>query len=136
MPSQTAKALASGAEAEYWDGLLAGELRLQRCRACKKWHWPAVFRCAACGSWEHDWESVALAGKIFSWTRSWHPFEGLERIEKPFVVAVVELEGGGNARLVGIMDGPDDVRIGQNVTGRIAETVFQDQVVPAIRWAS
>lgn len=136
MPSDAAIALASGAEAEYWDGLLAGELRLQRCASCNVWHWPAAFRCAECGSWDHVWEPVALSGKVYSWTRSWHPFGGLEAIGKPFVIAVVQMEGGGKARLIGIMDDPGEVRIGQSVTGRITTTEFAGGSVPSIRWAA
>lgn len=136
MASAAAVALSVGAEAEYWDGLLAGELLLQRCADCRAWHWPAVFRCAACGSWEHIWEKAALTGQVYSWTRSWHPFGGLEAIDKPFVIAVVQLDGGGRARLVGIMDDPGGVRIGQPVTGRITATPFGDGAVPSIRWSA
>lgn len=136
MPSAAAAALSVGAESEYWDGLLAGELRLQRCAGCRAWHWPAVFRCAACGSWEHLWEPVALTGNVYSWTRNWHPFGGLEALEKPFVIAVVALGGGGGARLVGIMDDPGDVHIGQTVRGRITTTQFAADTVPSIRWSA
>jgi uncharacterized OB-fold protein len=136
MPSATATALAVGAEAEYWDGLMAGELRLQRCARCAAWHWPAVFRCKDCGSWDHVWEPVDLAGSVYSWTRSWHPFGGLEALEKPFVIAVVQLKGGGGARLVGIMDDPGEVRIGQSVTGRTTTTIHAGEPVPAIRWSA
>lgn len=136
MVSDKAAALATGAEAEYWEGLMAGELRLQRCTGCGAWHWPAVFRCAGCGSWEHAWEAVALNGTVYSWTRSWHPFGGLEAIDKPFVIAVVQLEGGGNARLVGMMDDPGDVRIGQKVSARIESVPFGDKDVPSIRWSA
>jgi hypothetical protein len=136
MTVEDAKALASGAEADYWAGLAEGELRLQKCAACGTWHWPAVFRCAECGSWDHDWEPVELSGAIYSWTRTWHPFGGLEEIEKPFVISVVQLDGGGQARLVGIMDTPDDVRIGQKVTGHIATTIYAGRSVPSIRWTA
>lgn len=134
MPSSAATAYSVGAEAEYWDALLAGELRLQRCAGCKTWHWPAVFRCAECGSWEHEWEPVALTGKVYSWTRTWHAFGGIESIGKPFVIAVVALEGGGGARLVGIMDDPGDVHVGQPVRGRITTTPFGAEQIPSIRW--
>lgn len=136
MASTDATALSVGAEAEYWDGLLSGELRLQRCAGCSTWHWPAVFRCAGCGSWEHVWETAALTGKVYSWTRSWHPFGGLEAIDKPFVIAVVQLDRAGQARLVGIMDDPGEVSIGQPVRGRITTTPFGDATVPSIRWSA
>lgn len=136
MPSDRAATLAIGAEAEYWDGLFAGELRLQRCGKCRKWHWPAVFRCADCGSWDHVWEAVSLHGTIYSWTRTWHPFGGLEALDKPFVIAVVQLNGGGGARLAGIMNDAGDVRIGQSVQGSISSTPFAGGDIPAIRWSA
>lgn len=135
MPSEEAQALAYGAEAEYWDGLLAGELRLQKCAGCGSWHWPAVFRCAGCGSWDHVWEAVELTGTVYSWTRSWHPFGGLEDISKPFLIAVVELAGGGHARLMGIVDDTPEVHIGQKVYGQISTTKCAAQTVPSIRWS-
>ena len=135
MPSQRAEELASGAEAEYWDGLLSGDLRIQRCASCGKWHWPAVWRCASCGSWEHRWESVPLEGRVFSWTRTWHPFGGLEALEKPFLTGVIELKGADGARLMGIIEEDDAVAIGDVVTGKISENVCFDNVVPTIRWS-
>ena len=57
-------------------------------------------------------------------------------LEKPFVIAVVQLKGGGGARLVGIMDDPGEVRIGQSVTGRTTTTIHAGEPVPAIRWSA
>lgn len=131
-----ASELATGAEAPFWQGLLDGKLALQRCKGCKSWHWPAVWRCSACGSWEHVWEDVAMRGEIYTWTRNWHPFGGLEALEKPFVIVVVKLDGAHGARLMGILDGETtDVAIGQKVTGRVAQTPYADRSVPAIRWS-
>lgn len=76
-----------------------------------------------------------MRGKIYAWTRTWHGFGGLEALDKPFVSIVVALDGGGGARLMGILDGETEgVAIGQAVVGRIAETPFGGQAVPAIRW--
>ena len=134
MISLKTDALATGADAPYWDGLLAGELRLQKCTGCNRWHWPAVWRCSDCGSWEHAWQGVEPSGKVYSWTRTWHAFGGLEGITKPFVIAVVELAAAGGARLTGIMDDPGKVEIGQSVSGMITSTPFGNSLVPAIRW--
>tara|TARA_R110002072_G_scaffold93924_6_gene208002 strand:- start:4232 stop:4642 length:411 start_codon:yes stop_codon:yes gene_type:complete len=127
-------ALATGADSPYWDGLLAGELRLQQCAGCQSWHWPAVWRCSDCGSWDHVWSHVEPAGTIYSWTRTWHGFGGLEGISKPFVIAVVELADAGGVRLIGILDAPGEIHIGQDVSGTITTTPYGSNEVPAIRW--
>src|SRR3546814_3931465 len=67
-----------GADGPYWQALAEGRLELPRCEGCNRWHWPAVFRCGECGSWDHRWHTVATEGTIFSWTRTWHPFDGSE----------------------------------------------------------
>lgn len=76
-----------------------------------------------------------MRGKIYTWTRTWHGFGGLEALDKPFVSVVVALDGGGGARLMGILDGDTEgVAIGQAVVGGVAETPFGGEAVPAIRW--
>jgi uncharacterized protein len=131
----TAAQLATGAEEPFWQALLEGRLSLQKCAGCKEWHWPAVWRCSDCGSWEHVWEEVPMRGEIYTWTRTWHPFGGLDALERPFVTLVVALEGGGGARLMGILEGAaEGVAIGQKVVGRVAETEYDGRAVPAIRW--
>tara|TARA_R110001606_G_scaffold319062_1_gene465932 strand:+ start:6550 stop:6960 length:411 start_codon:yes stop_codon:yes gene_type:complete len=127
-------ALVTGADGPYWDGLIAGTLRLQQCAACQTWHWPAVWRCSDCGSWGHDWRTIEPRGTIYSWTRTWHAFGGLEALAKPFVIAVVELAAAGGIRIAGIMEDPGAVYIGQDVSGTITTTPFGESEVPAVRW--
>jgi len=123
-----------GAEGRYWQALAEGHLELPQCTGCGRWHWPAVWRCGACGSWEHRWREVALSGAIFTWTHTWHPFGGTEGIDKPFVTLLVSL-AEVPIRLLGILEGPEDgVKIGAAVIGRIDRTPFGDHFVPAIRW--
>ena len=129
-----AAALSTGADGPYWSALLEGRLQLQRCAACKQWHWPAVWRCSHCGSWEQSWEDVSLRGKVYSWTRTWHAFAGIEHLAKPFVIAVVKLDGGGGARLVGIVDDNADVAIGDAVAGCVGETPYDGASIPALKW--
>tara|TARA_R110001606_G_scaffold236227_1_gene384240 strand:- start:204 stop:443 length:240 start_codon:yes stop_codon:yes gene_type:complete len=77
---------------------------------------------------------VSPEGTIYSWTRTWHPFGGLEAVEKPFLIAVVELQAAGKIRLAGLMDESDTVHIGQKVSGEIGTTLYDGRDVPAIRW--
>lgn len=128
--------LTSGADETYFEGLLCGEIRLQSCAGCGVSHWPAVFRCAECGSWEHEWNAVAPAGTIYSWTRTWHPFSGTEGFETPLVSLVVSLNEVPSVRLLGVFGNKDvDPRIGEQVRAETTSVAFQDRSIPALRWS-
>src|SRR5690348_16328737 len=58
----------------YWEGLVAGELRIQRCAACGRWSWPADWRCPSCGGYDMVWEQVEPVGHVYSWIRTHLPF--------------------------------------------------------------
>ena len=124
-----------GAEGRYWDALAEGRLELPRCAGCGRWHWPAVWRCGDCGSWEHDWTATRLAGSVFSWTRTWHKFGGAEGLETPFVTVLVTL-ADAPVRLLGVVEGDEtSLRIGAPVSGRVGRTPFGEAAIPAIRWS-
>lgn len=123
-----------GGDRRYWDALAEGRLELPRCAACGRWHWPAVWRCGDCGSWDHVWTERPLAGEVFTWTRTWHRFPGTEELPLPFVTAVVALPGLP-VRLAGIVEGDDSaIEIGTPVAGRIASTLAFGRSIPALRW--
>ena len=46
----------------FWDGLAAGEVRLQRCRACDSWVFYPRPRCSPCLSDALDWHTVSGRG--------------------------------------------------------------------------
>jgi hypothetical protein len=128
--------IASGADQQFWDSLAEGRLQMPRCHDCGRWRWPAVWRCADCGSWSQVWAETPMRGAIYAWARTWHPFGGLERIETPFVTAVVTLEGAGGARLTGLLEGAEDgLAIGAKVRGRIDVTRVAGDSIPSIRWS-
>ena len=62
-----------GLDRAYWDGTRAGELRVQRCRACRAFQWGPEWICHACLSFELAWVAVEPRGRIYSWERVWHP---------------------------------------------------------------
>ena len=95
-----------GAEGPYWDALAQGRLMLPRCDGCGKWHWPAVWRCGACGSWDHAWHEQPLAGTVFTWTRTHHRFAGTEGLDRPYATALVLLDAVP-IRLNGLIEGRD-----------------------------
>jgi uncharacterized OB-fold protein len=124
-----------GAEGRYWDALLEGHLELPRCKGCGAWRWPAVWRCGECGSWEHEWMVQPLAGTVFTYTRTHHPFGGTEAFAKPFATLLVALHSVP-VRLTGVLEGAEQgLRIGAAVTGRIDRTRFGEVQIPALRWS-
>ena len=76
-----------------------------------------------------------MAGAVYSWTRTWHPFGGTEGIGVPFVTVVVELPQAGGLRLTGVLEGESaDLKIGAPVHGAVGETLFNGLQIPTIRW--
>lgn len=123
---------ADGHDRPYWDGLVAGELRLQRCGSCQMWIWGPQPVCGDCFSFDIGWEAVEPRGTVYSWARSRYPFieEMADRI--PYVTVLVELPGAGGRRVLGIIDDDEgrDPVIGEPVAG-----VFeQAEPWPLLRW--
>ncbi|WP_109529522.1 MULTISPECIES: Zn-ribbon domain-containing OB-fold protein [Nocardia] len=123
-----------GLDQPYWDGLRAGELRLQRCTRCREWIWGPQWICGHCHTFDPGWEPVDPVGTVYSWSRSHYPFitELAERV--PYVTVLVALPNAGNRRVLGILTGEDTdrVRIGDPVTGHIE--LDEGATWPLLRW--
>ena len=124
-----------GDDGRYWLALGEGRLELPRCVTCQHWHWPAPFRCPDCGSAELAWHEVVPSGRIFTWARAQHPFAGTEGLGLPYTSVLVELPDAGGIRLLGLLDGDTEPRIGAPVTGAVTTTHAFDRDVPAWRWS-
>jgi uncharacterized OB-fold protein len=123
-----------GIDAAYWEGLAAGELRMQRCDGCDAWRWGPVWRCADCGSWDLTWRQVEPVGTVYSWIRTHQAFVPALADAVPFVNVLVELPHAGSRRMLGVLVGPEEgLRIGAPVRG-----VFQQNAGAAsatiLRW--
>lgn len=75
----------------YWEGAREGELRLQRCDACRKAYFPPRPFCPDCGSREVSVFRASGRGKLHSYVINHMKAPGFE---PPYAVAVVELEEG------------------------------------------
>ena len=83
----------------YWDGLQAGQLRVQRCHACQRLrHYPRPM-CPACQSFELDWVVLAGLGTVHSWTRPHQSALPGFAEQVPFTLITVDMAEG--VRLLG-----------------------------------
>lgn len=100
----------------FWEGTLAGELRIQRCAECGRLRHPPGPMCPTCNSLE--WDSVVASGRgeVYSFIVHHHP--PVYGLETPFAVAVVALEEG--TRIVGNVVGrdPSEIEVGMPVEVR------------------
>ena len=125
------------ADDEYWRGLEEGRFALQRCASCKRWTWPAHFRCGQCGSWEFEWQALEPKGVVFTWTRSQYAFDRvLERKDDvPYVTIVAEIPEADGARVMGVLKGDESgLRIDARVRGVIEPPCAKTKWYPSIRW--
>jgi uncharacterized OB-fold protein/acyl dehydratase len=101
----------------WWDGIDAGELRIQRCKECGVLRHPPRPMCGSCQSIAWDWTVSAGAGSVYSFVVMHHP--PIPGYDFPLPVALIELDEG--TRLVANVAGcaPSDVKIGMRVQARI-----------------
>jgi uncharacterized OB-fold protein len=104
-----------GLDAPYWDGLRAGELRIQRCGNCARWIWTAEPMCPDCHTFDPGWEAVAPDGVVHTWTRTWNRFH--PAAASPYTTVLVELPRAGGRRVLGLWTAADDPVIGVRTRG-------------------
>ncbi len=99
----------------FWEGVQAGELRLQQCNDCRVLHHPPAPLCDRCGSSNQGY--VVSSGRGVVYSHVTHHYPKLPGVELPHVVLLVELEEG--VRLVSELSGsgtaPGEVHIGMPV---------------------
>jgi uncharacterized protein len=120
--------LADGLDEPHWAGLRDHRLLVQRCARCQGWQWAPEVLCHRCHSFEVGWSEVEPRGRIFSWTRVWHPAHDGLREAVPYAALVVELPHADGVRIIGNLLGDQlgELRVGIDVVG-----VFEDHSVGA-----
>ncbi|UYP18674.1 zinc ribbon domain-containing protein [Rhodococcus sp. Z13] len=123
-----------GLDLPHWEGLVEGELRLQRCNACRAWIWGPQAICGSCHGFDIGWEKVEPAGTVYSWHRSWYPYMDEYAGRLPYVTVLVELPGADGRRVLGLLvdDIDEDPRIGDEVVGAIE--LDEGARWPLVRW--
>jgi uncharacterized OB-fold protein/acyl dehydratase len=76
----------------FWEGVEAGELRLQRCSSCSHLNHPPQPLCASCGSSDQGYVVASGRGVVYSHVT--HHYPPIPGVERPHAVLLVELEEG------------------------------------------
>jgi uncharacterized protein len=77
----------------FWDAVEQGELRLQQCGDCAKFHFPPSPACPHCSSRAQAWKPVSGRGTLYSYVIAQSPWPQWNA-DGPMSVALVELEEG------------------------------------------
>lgn len=103
----------------FWEGVTAGELRVQRCGACSGLRWPAREICPRCHAPNSDWVRVSGRGTIASWLRTHQVFFGSFKDDAPYVTVQVRLDEQPDLLMLGGWAGE-----GEPVSGAAVQAVF------------
>ena len=103
----------------FWDRCKDGELRLQRCTACKSSYFPPRPFCPKCSSRAVEVYKASGKGTLYSYVINMRPRPDMGT--EPYAIAVVQLDEGPRMMTNIVGCAPDDVRIGMAV-----EVTFED----------
>jgi hypothetical protein len=122
------------ANAPFWQGARAGELRLQQCTGCGAYRFPAGRHCARCGGEESRWTPVSGRGTVWSYCVFHKAYFAGFAGETPYNVVLVKLAEGALlfSNLVGVPN--EHLRVGMAVVPhfeRVTDTVTLVQFKPA-----
>ncbi len=101
--------------APFWEGLAAGELRLQRCKPCGALQHPPGPVCRECWSDVIEWTTAGGAGTIYSYTVVHRTTTPGFAADTPYIVAIVALAVGPRMTTNIVDCAIDSVRIGMPV---------------------
>ncbi len=125
---------AVGAAERFWSAVAAGEVRLQRCRACGAYRHPPRPVCPECRSGADEWVPASGGGEVWSFTICHPPVLAAFAARVPYAAVVVRLDEGV-FMVSNVVDAPPDgIEIGARVT---IECVAVDEglVLPQFRLA-
>jgi uncharacterized protein len=112
----------------FFEGMRAGELRIQKCDACGALRHPPGPMCPSCNETKRSYTVASGRGTVFSYIV--HHAPQIPGKVLPITLAVVELEEG--VRMVGEIKSPRQVEIGSRVE-IVFDQVADDVVIPAFQ---
>jgi uncharacterized OB-fold protein len=85
----------------FWEGTLAGELRVQACTSCGRLRFPPRVMCPHCQSTGREWRPVSGLGTIWSFVVAHPPLLPAYAAFAPYPVITVTLQEDPALRMVG-----------------------------------
>jgi uncharacterized OB-fold protein len=107
----------------WWQAAAAHRLLVQRCADCGHTRMPPGPLCPACRSFNRTWQEVSGRGSVYTYTVVHRAYVPSLSDRLPYVVVVVELEGGGGTRLISNLV---DIDPGAVHVGLAVELVWED----------
>jgi uncharacterized protein len=86
----------------YWDSLRHHRLQIQACESCARRRFPVTPACPYCAHPGSRWETPEGTGEVYSFVVVHRTFDPAFEADVPYVVATVDLDGGG--RMLARMD--------------------------------
>jgi len=124
----------SEVSAPFWEGLNAGELRLQRCATCSRYVFYPRSVCPHCLSDRLEWQTASGRGRLYSYTIVRRAMNPAFAADVPYVFAIVELKEGPRVTTNLINCAPEYARVDMpvkaaydSVTSEIALLKFEPE---------
>ena len=117
----------------FWEGAKAGQLLMQRCRACSKFQFPPDVVCIHCQSLQLEAAPVSGKATLYSYSVVDRAFNAGFVDSLPYVLGLIELDEQPGLRMVtNVVDAvADEIRVGMAL-----EVTFEsrgDVVLPQFR---
>ncbi|MEU8380171.1 bifunctional MaoC family dehydratase N-terminal/OB-fold nucleic acid binding domain-containing protein [Streptosporangium sp. NPDC048865] len=109
----------------FWEGVAAGELRIQRCADCGELRHPPGPVCPSCRSAARTFVTASGEGEVYSYVVHHNP--PVPGLRTPFVVAVVELPEG--VRIVGNVVDCATSQVGIGMPVRLTYRQMDDELI-------
>jgi uncharacterized OB-fold protein len=116
--------------AHFWEGTAAGELRLQRCRACDSAYFPPQPFCPLCASDDVEVFAASGNGTLQSYVINHRAAPGFTA---PYVLAVVELDEGPRLLTNLVEVEPDPAALPLDLRVEVVFETVGDTALPVFR---
>ncbi len=133
MPMPAANAETLG----WWEAAAAHRLVVQRCSDCGRTRHPPGPVCPACRGTAAAWDELAGTGVVYTYTVVRQAFLPALADRLPYVVAAIELDGAGGARMVSNVVDVDPASVSVGLRVEVAwEDVGPELALPRSRPAT
>lgn len=116
MPYNKPLPVTKGVGETFWKGLKKRQFLVQYCSDCKEWVFYPRILCPYCGGENLDYIEHEGTGEVYSYTVVYKPRNTSFKNEVPYIVALVNLDGGKARLMTNIVSCPiENIAVGLKV---------------------